>query len=146
MHLRTIQQNEEATPELSTPDCQLVIGMYADFYPKFGFEPPWVGYFVMDDDRVVGSCSFVGPPKDGAVEIAYWTFSEFEGRGVASWACAELVSIARTTDPNLTITAKTAPEKNASTRILEKNGFRFREVVQDHEIGDAWLWVHGDPA
>jgi hypothetical protein len=40
------------------------------------------------------------------------------------------------------ITAKTAPEHNASTKILEKNNFVFTEIVQDEEIGDAWLWTH----
>ena len=43
-------------------------------------------------------------------------------------------------DPTLLITAKTAPEHNASTKILEKNGFVFTAIVQDDEIGDAWLW------
>jgi RimJ/RimL family protein N-acetyltransferase len=43
--------------------------------------------------------------------------------------------------PWLTITAKTAPEHNASTKILENNNFTFTEIVQDDEIGDAWLWT-----
>lgn len=41
----------------------------------------------------------------------------------------------------ITVIAKTAPEKNASTKILERNGFVFSTIVQDHEIGDAWEWV-----
>lgn len=45
------------------------------------------------------------------------------------------------TDPQLLITAKTAPVHNASTKILQKNGFEFSGKVQDDEIGDAWLWV-----
>ncbi|MGD9563187.1 MAG: GNAT family N-acetyltransferase [Pyrinomonadaceae bacterium] len=116
--------------------------MYEDFYPKIGFDPPWVGYFVVRDERVVGSCSFVGKPQDEKVEIAYWTFKEFEGQGIASFACEELISIALRSDPNVTVTAKTAPEKNASTKILEKNGFILNGIVQDHEIGDAWLWIY----
>jgi RimJ/RimL family protein N-acetyltransferase len=75
------------------------------------------------------------------VEIAYWTFNEFEGQGIASFACRELVKISQNADPNVIITAKTAPEHNASTKIVEKNGFVFTEVVQDEEIGDAWLWT-----
>jgi hypothetical protein len=35
------------------------------------------------------------------------------------------------------ITAKTAPQENASTKILRKNGFTFSKIVQDEEIGDA---------
>lgn len=137
----TLQENKSDLLYASD-DCQMLLGMYEDFYPKTGFHMPWVGYFVIREDNIVGSCGFVGQPKDGKVEIAYWTFTAFEGQGIASFACSELVSIARQADPGVTITAKTAPEKNASTKILEANNFVFTEVVQDEEIGDAWLWTH----
>ena len=58
------------------------------------------------------------------------------------FSCKELLSIAQQSDPKIITTAKTAPEYNASTKILQKNGFTFTEIVQDHEIGDAWLWTH----
>jgi RimJ/RimL family protein N-acetyltransferase len=62
-----------------------------EFYPKIGFHLPWVGYFVLDNNQVVGTGGFTGPPKDGKVEIAYWTFKQFEGKGVASFTCSELI-------------------------------------------------------
>lgn len=136
----TLQENK-SNKEYSSPDCQYLLRMYDEFYPKIGFNLPWVGYFVVREDKIVGSCGFVGQPRDGKVEIAYWTFKEFEGQGVASFACKELVKITKQTDPSLIITAKTAPEKNASTKILENNNFELTEVVQDDEIGDAWLWM-----
>jgi RimJ/RimL family protein N-acetyltransferase len=143
MELRIIELNEDKTRAMyASADCQQLLAVYDEFYPKIGFKVPWVGYFVIRDGEIVGSCGFVGPPRDGKVEIAYWTFKEFEGQGVASFACRELMSIANKTEPGVTITAKTAPEKNASTKILENSGFAFTEIVQDHEIGDAWLWVH----
>lgn len=143
MKLRPITlQEDKSNKEYASPFCQQLLGMYDDFYPKIGFNLPWVGYFVIKDDNIVGSCGFVGQPTDGKVELAYWTFKEFEGQGIASFACSELVKIAKQTDPSLTINAKTAPEKNASTRILENNNFVFTEIVQDEEIGDAWLWTH----
>lgn len=116
--------------------------MSEDFYHTNGFNMPWVGYFIANEGQVLGSCSFVGQPNNGKVEIAYWTFKEFEGQGVASFACKELVKIAYKADPEICITAKTAPEHNTSTKILQKNNFVFAEIVQDHEIGDAWLWIH----
>lgn len=143
MILRPIALNEDKTNEAyASADCQLLLTIYDDFYPKTGFNIPWVGYFVVRQDKIVGSCGFVGQPKDGKVEIAYWTFKEFEGQGIASFACKELVAIAYQTDPGLTITAKSAPEHNASTKILEHMNFVFTEIVQDEEIGDAWLWIH----
>ena len=143
MNLQPITPEEDKTNKMyASADCQQLLKMYDGFYPKTGFILPWVGYFVINQDVIVGSCSFVGQPKDGKVEIAYWTFKEFEGQGIASFACKELLRIAYQTDSGLTITAKTAPEHNASTKILEKNNFVFTEIVQDEEIGDAWLWVH----
>ena len=143
MNLRPITLNEnKANEAYASADCQQLLNMYDEFYPKIGLNIPWVGYFVVRQNQIVGSCGFVGQPKDGKVEVAYWTFKEFEGQGIASFACKELVSIANQADPNLTITAKTAPEHNASTKILQKNDFVFTEIVQDEEIGDAWLWTY----
>lgn len=142
MNLKPITLNEDKNnPLYASANCQQLLDMYEDFYPKIGFTLPWVGYFVVRQNQIVGSCGFVGQPKDGKAEIAYWTFSEFEGQGVASFACKELITIAGKEDPALTITAKTAPEANASTKILEKNNFTFSGIVQDEEIGDAWLWT-----
>lgn len=124
-----------------SPECQKLLEIYDEYYPKNGFNPPWVGYLIIKENKIVGSCGFTGKPIDGKVEIAYWTFKEYEGLGIASFACKELISIAKKENPKITLTAKTAPLVNASTRILEKNGFTFSRIVQDEEIGDAWLWT-----
>ncbi len=65
-----------------------------------------------------------------------------QGQGIASFSCIQLIAIAKTTDPKIIITAKTAPENNASTKILKRNGFEFTGIVQDEGIGDAWEWVY----
>lgn len=141
MQLKIIDTVQDRTNIMyDSADCQQVINMYEEYYPKIGFHLPWVGYFVVKENNVVGCCGFTGPPKNGSVEIAYWTFKEFEGQGIASFSCRELISISKQTDPTITVTAKTAPEYNASTKILQNNGFVFFEIVQDDEIGDAWLW------
>lgn len=141
MELAAIELNEDSTKELyASPDCQHLINAMNEYYPKIGFAKPWIGYFALKNTQVVGTGGFTGKPKDGKVEIAYWTFTAFEGQGIASFVCKQLITIAKATDPAIVITAKTAPEKNASTAILEKNGFTFIEIVQDEEIGDAWLW------
>ena len=146
MELRILQQQEDKRdPLFESADCQTLLQLYERYYPKIGFHLPWVAYLVIQNNQVVGSCSFTGQPIDGTVEIAYWTFKEFEGQGIASFACKELISIAQDADPNVTITAKTAPGYNASTRILENNKFIFTEIVQDEEIGDAWLWTLKQP-
>lgn len=142
LKLEPITQDLNQADELySSPDCQQLLSMYTDFYPKIGFNFPWIGYVVIRDNRVVGSCSFVGQPQGRRVEIAYWTFKENEGQGIATFACSELLEIVQRTDPSLDVIAKTAPEYNASTRVLEKAGFVHTGIVQDDEIGDAWLWT-----
>ena len=120
-------------------ECQSLITQMHAFYDRVGFHPPWVGYFAIEAGTVVGTGGFAGVPRDGRVEVAYWTFKDHEGRGIATQVCRILVELVMREDNSLEIIAKTAPERNASTIVLEKNGFKYKEVVQDHEIGDAWL-------
>lgn len=141
MKLEPITLNIDKSLKIySSDNCQVLIDSYDEYYPKIGYNLPWIGYFIVKDDEIVGSCGYTGKPVDGKVEIAYWTFKEYEGQGIASFACNELISISRKTDTTIKITAKTEPRNNASTKILVNNGFTFSEVVQDEEIGDAWLW------
>ncbi len=145
MKLKIIKADVDETSELyASPDCQQIIEAMKAYYPTIGFHLPWVGYFVFKGNQVVGAGGFTGRPKAGIVEIAYGTFKNFEGQGIASFTCRELIRIAKKSDPEIGIIAKTRPEENASTKILRKNGFVYKEIVQDHEIGDAWLWQLSD--
>jgi len=142
MELKIIEINVDKSKEIySSTNCQLLINSMNEFYQKIGFNKPWVGYFAHNNNQVVGTGGFTGQPKDGKIEIAYWTFKEFEGQGIASFVCKQLITIAKTTDPEIIITAKTAPEHNASTKILQNNGFTFTEITLDDEIGNAWFWT-----
>ena len=82
----------------------------------------------------------MGPPRDGEVEIAYFTLPEFEGKGYAKSAAKTLMDIASKT--HVTVSAKTLPEESASTSILCKLGLVDAGDTIDHEIGRAWRWVH----
>lgn len=143
MELKVLGLNEDSTDKIfASAECQQVLGIYKDYYPKIGFNLPWVAYLVIKDGQVAGTCSFTGKPVNNTVELAYWTFKDFEGQGIASFACRQLVSIAKNENPDVIITAKTAPEKNASTRIMEKNGFEYSGIVNDDDMGAAWQWTH----
>ena len=142
MTLKPLLIDEDKTKELYANDyCREIFKSYPEYYYKTGYNPPWIGYLVFRDDIVVGVGGFTGQPKDGRVEIAYGTCKEYEGQGIASFTCRQLISICKTNDPEIIITAKTAPENNASTKILKRNGFEFTGIVQDEGIGDAWEWV-----
>jgi RimJ/RimL family protein N-acetyltransferase len=118
-----------------------ILQMTIDFYKKVGFVQPWIGYFVEENGDLVGSCGFKGQPINGIVEIAYGTFEMNRRKGIGTKICRKLVELSLKTDPNLQITARTLPEKNFSTRILEKNKFMFNGTVEDPEDGEVWEWV-----
>lgn len=140
-HLEIIEiQQSYLAEKYASNVCQEVILATNVLYKNKGFCMPWVGYLVTDSDVVVGAAGFNGGPENNGVEISYYTFQEYEGKGYATLACKELIKIAKFQNPGLVIYAKTAPEENASTKILSKNGFVYQKVVKDHEIGDAWLW------
>ena len=145
MTFEPLHIDEDKTKEIfASPDCQGIFKSYPEYYYKTGYHPPWIGYLVFRNNKVVGVGGFIGKPKDGRVEIAYGTFKEFEGQGIASFSCKQLITIAKKTDRGIIITAKTSPEHNASNKILKRNGFKFTGIVQDEGIGDAWEWVYNE--
>jgi [ribosomal protein S5]-alanine N-acetyltransferase len=146
MKLVPIHIDEDKTRAIyADPYCEEIFKSYPDYYYKTGYNPPWIGYFVIQENKVVGVAGFTGQPTEGKVEIAYGTRKEFEGQGIASFSCKQLIAIAKTTNPQIIITAKTAPEQNASAKVLQRNGFEFTNLVQDEGIGDAWEWMLKEP-
>lgn len=112
----------------------------ASLYANIGFEPPWVSYVAVSQGKPVGGGAFVGKPKDGFVEIAYFTLDEFQGRGFAGRTAGSLVRIARQTASEVTITAKTLRERNPSAKVLERLGFHHVRDVLDDDAGLVWEW------
>ena len=112
----------------------------ADLYGAIGFEPPWVSYVAVSDGEPVGGGAFVGAPKGGIVEIAYFTLEPFQGRGFATRTARGLVRIAREASPDVTIAAKTLRQRSRSTSILERLGFRRAGDVVDDDAGLVWEW------
>lgn len=113
----------------------------AELYNSVGFQSPWIGYVAFAGESAVGGGAFVGPPVHGRAEIAYFTLEDYRGKGFATCTARALVDIARAADPAIELFAKTAPEANASVRILQRLGFTFQGTVNDHEIGPAWAWL-----
>jgi ribosomal-protein-alanine N-acetyltransferase len=112
----------------------------ADLYRRLRFIPPWVSYVAVDAGRAVGGGAFVGPPRDNRVEIAYFTRKELQGLGYAARTATALVEIARSANPSLVICAFTLRESSASTKILQRLGFKIFGDAQDPDAGDVWEW------
>ncbi|HTS25747.1 MAG TPA: GNAT family N-acetyltransferase [Bryobacteraceae bacterium] len=114
-----------------------------DFMRTFSLEtaPDWFGHFAIEGEtqQMVGVCSLKGPPDGGTVEMAYFTFPGFEGRGIATAMAQFVLDRARVLPGVKVVTAHTVPEFNASTRVLQKIGMQFvGEVEQDGTR--VWRW------
>jgi [ribosomal protein S5]-alanine N-acetyltransferase len=105
---------------------------------------PWRHGFALvhrDDERIIGSAAFKGPPDDdGVVEIAYGIAPGYQGRGLATEAAGALVAFALERVDVTSIRAHTMPENDASGRVLAKNGFHQLGEVIDPEDGRVWRW------
>ena len=119
-----------------------VIAPTVQMYARGGYVEPWVGYLAIEGGNCVGACGFTSPPAGGVVEIAYFTYPDFEKRGVATRMAQRLISIAQECDPSVRIIAHTLTEENASTRVLRKLGFVFIGAVDHPEDGKIWEWSY----
>jgi [ribosomal protein S5]-alanine N-acetyltransferase len=144
-----------ASPEAFARDHQITFGpswlaiieiaaQTARFLARSQPRWPWGSYLAVEGEarRLVGLCGFKGNPDDeGAVEIAYYTFPDEEGRGVATAVATAMVKLAGAAlpPPNV-VRAHTLPEVNASGRVLTKAGFRRLGEVIDPEDGLVWRW------
>lgn len=104
----------------------------------------WTLGFTMTDrvtGEAVGQCGFKSPPTvDGVVEIAYLVEPGQQGKGFATAAAGALTAFALSSGRVRIVRAHTLPEHNASTRVLQKNGFRHLGEVIDPEDGPVWRW------
>jgi len=145
MELIPIKEKLEENKEfVDNPLCQETIFVVIDFYKKIGFNPPWICYYVLENGQLIGNAAFKGKPLNGTVEIAYGTMEEHRQKGIGTNICRQLVELSLKTDPSVRITARTLPDNNYSTRILEKNNFVFIGEVNDPDDGEVWEWeYHG---
>ncbi|HBE58731.1 MAG TPA: N-acetyltransferase [Cyanobacteria bacterium UBA11149] len=127
-------------PIILSEIAQSVCNTTAAMYQLTGFVPPWIGYLTRKDGELVGTCAFKTPPQNGRVEIAYFTFPDYEGKGIATNMALHLIEIARQNAEGIIVFAQTLPEENASTAILKKLGFQLIEEVIHPEDGRVWEW------
>jgi len=130
----TLRGYTGALPEVMGEVLQGTVSLYR----TAGFEEPWICYLALASGAPVGTCGFKSPPRDGRVEIAYFTFPEAEGRGIATAMAAALLAVAKPF--RVIVAAQTLPRRNASHRVLEKLGFEYFAAMVHPEDGDVWEW------
>jgi len=113
-----------------------------------GAPPEWGGHLAVarETRNVVGTCAYKSAPDaEAGVEIAYFTFPEFERQGYGTAMAAALLEQAMLSGVVRVVRAHTLPAPNASTRILERHGFTQAETVVDPDDGPVWRWVRPMP-
>ena len=56
MTFEPILIDEDKTKEIyATSDCQEIFKSYPAYYYKTGYNPPWIGYLVIREGKVVGA-------------------------------------------------------------------------------------------
>ena len=123
-------------PQIARDICR----QQAEHYKRIGFSPPWTGYLAFEEQVCVGACGFKTLPANNKVEIAYFTFPEHQGKGIATEMAQHLILIAQSALLGVTPTAQTLPEQSASTSILRKLGFTNLGEVLHPEDGKVWNW------
>jgi [ribosomal protein S5]-alanine N-acetyltransferase len=94
-----------------------------------------------EEGGMIGMGRFKGPPDSaGVVEFGYGIAPSCRGQGLATEAAAVLVQHLFGTGRLTVACAHTLPAPSASTRVLEKCGFRHVEDVVDPEDGPVWRW------
>ena len=133
---------DEMKPYLSNAFCLEVFETFKEFYANVPFQWPWVGFFALLKDEVVGVGGYKGGPINNKVEIGYGVTPENERKGYATKICKHLVTFALQQDPKITVTARTLMKENPSTSILKKNGFSYVGIVNDPDDGHVWEWEY----
>jgi RimJ/RimL family protein N-acetyltransferase len=94
--------------------------------------------------ELVGWGGFKGPPRDGVVELGYEIAESRRKRGLATAAARAMVAEAFADDGVTTLIAHTLPEPNASTRVLERVGFRFDAEARERDT-PVWRFALSRP-
>ena len=132
---REIARSPEASrSELLAGICQAMIALYPGGEPVL----PWAGYLAREEE-FIGTCAFKSVPRAGAVEIAYFTFPEHEGRGVATAMARMLVDLAFENGVRA-VRAQTLPQESASTSLLRKLDFTLAGEEMHPTDGRVWEW------
>jgi [ribosomal protein S5]-alanine N-acetyltransferase len=135
------RQGRVVEPEIPlSPLAEDVCAQMAPLFQVNGYVPPWIGYLALLKGQWVGTCAFKSPPSEGRVEIAYFTFPEFENRGIATQMAKGLIEASAKADSSVKVFAQTLPVENSSNHILKKLGFKFMGMVFHPEDGNVWEW------
>ena len=102
----------------------------------------WTYLFIhVNDNVLVGPGGYQGKADEsGIVEIGYSIIPAYQGRGLATEAAQGLIDHAFSHAHVRAVDAHTLPERNGSTRVLEKVAMKYVGTTRDPDVGEAWHW------
>jgi [ribosomal protein S5]-alanine N-acetyltransferase len=108
-------------------------------------QDPWrFGFAVIHqiDNVLIGMCGFPSSPdSSGVAEIAYGIAPAYQSKGYATEVANAMVDFVSRDKRVRTICAHTLAEPNASTRVLEKCGFKkVGETIDPENNLPVWRW------
>jgi RimJ/RimL family protein N-acetyltransferase len=117
----------EAWPPQATVDAlPLLLGWLEAAPDRVG----WFGWYALLRDAtdagpvLIGGGGFLGPPRDGIVQLGYSVLPEFQRRGYATEMVRGLASWAFVQPDVAVVAAETEWDNPASVRVLERSGFQ----------------------
>lgn len=148
----------EFSVKLNRQQVAKILERYLSRYRDLGIAK--FGAFTENGDKFVGGCGFDilhDPDSDrnplpekgsmnhlfqGDLELGYWFYKEYWGKGIANLLARTIVEYAFTKFPNLNrIVAVTDPDNIASQKVLKKIGFEFVTTVESLEYGKEEFFV-----
>jgi len=130
-------------PENWTEFGVLALQYALDRLTESNDEKNWWTYFpiLKNENKLIGSGGYKGKPNEQAtVEIGYEIATDYRNQGLATEMAMALVTNAFKNLHVNTIIAHTLGEENASTKVLQKSGFKKVQEIYDPTDGVIWKW------
>ena len=112
-----------------------------DLYAEIGYARPWVSYAAVLQARVVGGGAFVGPPTNGAAEVAFFTLAPYERRDFETAIVRALLDIAAREEPGIKVYTKTRPQCSWASQVMRRLTFGWAPARHWQLTEATWLWV-----
>jgi [ribosomal protein S5]-alanine N-acetyltransferase len=113
-----------------------------------GHSLPWSTTFLIVNDensRIVGGCGFKTAIEHGRVEVGYGVALSAQGKGAATTAVNLLVRMAFAAGAT-EVLAEVAPDNQASTRVVQKAGFKNIGSILDRDNEHVVRWLRQSEA
>ena len=105
-------------------------------YRQSGYKQPWVCYLASEKGEPVGTCGFVGEPKDGKVEFHYATFPGRED--TAADMVRKLIEITEYHDKQSLRVIRTPAQESEQNSFLK--GLNFVSTAVEEHGKRLWEW------